>query len=93
MKEAIVVGVPGPWPDKKALMQALLARPSPELLAAGPLLYEINSQTSLLLDLEPHNPSMKRAFQVAGQGKLPPQVLADIGNTPRPPTSSATSGA
>lgn len=30
------------------------------------------------LDFTPHDPQMRRAFEIAGQGKMPPQVLDQI---------------
>lgn len=77
----VVVGVPGGWPDAQAAQRALLERHG--LLFAGDtsVLIDTNDPDApdpLVIELQARDPQLRRAFELAGGGRLPAPLLERI---------------
>lgn len=77
----VVVGVPGTWLDAQAAQQALLERHG--LLFAGDasVLIDTNDPEApdpLVVEAYDRDPHLRRAFELAGGGRLPPELLARL---------------
>ena len=85
MKVESVVCVPGPWPDRDALVDAvaeLQAQDGPRFLMAGKLMVELVTEGALEWEWHPGDPKLARAFEVAGRGGLSRRELAAIADAP-----------
>ena len=67
MTPRIIVGVPGPWPDYRALTQAI-AQAHTGYIAAGLVMMEIGGAMGFAIDFYPHDPKLRSAFRAAGGG-------------------------
>lgn len=77
MDQQLVIGVPGEWPDRAAIFQAIMEKSGGYYLAAESLLHP-RAKSHWQLDIYPHQPSLRKAFEVAGRGKLQPDLLDRI---------------
>jgi hypothetical protein len=80
-----VVCVPGPWPDRDALVSAvaeLQAQDGPRFLMADTMMVEMVTEGALEWEWRPRDPKLARAFEVAGRGALSRRELAAIAAAP-----------
>jgi hypothetical protein len=85
MKVESVVCVPGPWPDREALLRAvaeLLAEDGPRFVMAGAVMVEVVTEGALEWEWHPRDAGLARSFEVAGRGGLTPRELAAIAEAP-----------
>lgn len=78
----VVVGVPGAWPDAQAAQRALVERHG--LLFAGDasVLIDTNDPDApdpLVIEVQEGDPHLRRAFELAGGGRLPAELLERLG--------------
>ncbi|TNE85010.1 MAG: DUF2314 domain-containing protein [Deltaproteobacteria bacterium] len=82
MSEAqIIVCVPGPWEGPQDLIKASIEAgrgAMPEYLIAGPAMMHVPTRKAFRVDMQGPHPSMREAFEYAGQGRLSPETLAAI---------------
>jgi len=74
----IILGIPGKWPTRSDLVRAI-AEFSEGYLFAGNVLMNVKSQASWTVDVYEHDPKLRRAFEVAGQGLIDEPMLDQIG--------------
>ena len=77
-KVTIVIGVPGVWPDRAALVRAVTENNLNELLMAGKILMRLPSQHGFEFEIYNHDPNLRRAFAIAGEGWITDTELAQI---------------
>ena len=70
----IVVGVPGKWSDGSAIVTDI-AKYSGGYLFAGEVLMQMDTGWSCGAEIYEHDPQLKTAFDVAGGGRIPVNVL------------------
>ncbi|HST58771.1 MAG TPA: DUF4261 domain-containing protein [Longimicrobium sp.] len=75
----LVVGVPGPWESRTALMEALIGAKGGAYLFAGQIFMEVETKRSCEIGLYEHDDQLRRAFEFAGGGALPGPLLNAIG--------------
>jgi uncharacterized protein YegJ (DUF2314 family) len=75
----IVVGIPGPWESEQDLMKSLLEDNEGELILLGLMLFDPHAQEHCWVDMRGFNPRMRKAFEVAGGGRIPNETLNLIG--------------
>jgi len=73
----IIVGVPGPWRERTELMQAL-ARQGTDYMFAGLVFVEQSTRTSCEFDFAGHDPELRGAVEIAGQGKFSAAELDEV---------------
>jgi hypothetical protein len=65
----IVVGVPGPWRERRELMEAL-ARQGTDYMFAGLLFVEQSTRTTCEFAFFDHEPGLRQKMEIAGQGEF-----------------------
>lgn len=74
----IIIGVPGPWQDRSAVLRAIFSLGS-GYLYAGQYLMDTVTRKSYLVEILEHDPRLQEAFRVASGGGMLPDDLAAIG--------------
>ena len=74
----IVVGIPGPWKSRSEVVVSIVGGKT-GYIAGGSVLLEIETQTAFTLEVCGPDPSMQRAFEIAGQGRFSADQLDEIG--------------
>ena len=74
----LVVGVPGPWKERRDLVTSIVETSGGEYLFAGQVLMETASKQFCQLELYEHDGEQRRAFEVAGVGTLSETLLDAI---------------
>lgn len=75
----LLLCVPGPWKDRSDFVRAVISETKGEFMFAGMILANPSRKDHVPLDFAPHDPQMRQAFELAGQRKLPAQLLDRIG--------------
>ncbi|MGC1273870.1 MAG: hypothetical protein WBC44_09200 [Planctomycetaceae bacterium] len=80
MNQDLVIGIPGPWTDSSDFTRKLVTgvEPMGRYLFAGRILADSKAKDHVPLDFCPVDASMAGAFEIAGQGKIPAEVLGEI---------------
>jgi Domain of unknown function (DUF4261) len=73
----IIVGVPGPWRNRSELMHAL-ARQGTNYMFAGLIFIEQSTQIHCEFELHGHDPGLRGAFEIAGQGEFSDAQLSAV---------------
>ena len=73
----VVIGVPGVWPDRSDIVTAI-AKHSGGYLFAGMILMHIDTKWSCTLEIYGRDPEMRRAFEIAGGGRIAESELKAI---------------
>jgi len=73
----IVVGIPGKWSDRSAIVESF-ARSECGHIFAGGILMNIETKWSCQLEIYDHDPELREAFQAAGGGRIDDAMLDDI---------------
>jgi hypothetical protein len=74
----LLLCIPGPWRDRSDFIRAIVSETQGEFMFAGMILAHPKGNDHVPLEFAPHYPQMRRAFELAGQGKLSSQVLDQI---------------
>ncbi len=77
-KVTIVIGVPGAWPDRAALVRAMTENNLNELLMAGKIIMRLPTRHGFEFEVYDHDPNLRRAFAVAGEAWITDAELAQI---------------
>lgn len=75
----IVVGIPGQWADRSAILESI-ARHSGGYLFAGMVLMHVETKWSCSLEIYENDPDLLRAFEIAGAGRFSAAQLDEIDN-------------
>ncbi len=77
-KVTTIIGVPGMWPDRSAIIRAVTKSNMGEYLLAGRMLMHLPTRHGFEFEIYPHDPNLRRAFLYAGQGWITEPELARI---------------
>jgi hypothetical protein len=78
VKRELLLCVPGPWKDRSEFVQAVVGQTKGEFMFAGMILANPGKKDHVPLDFTPVDLQMRKAFEIAGQGRLSPQILDRI---------------
>jgi hypothetical protein len=79
MESELIICIPGTWPDRKDFLRQVIEHESVgRYMFAGMMLADLKEKDHVPLDFCPADPQMSRAFKIAGQGKIPAEVLEQI---------------
>lgn len=67
-KAGVTLWVPGPWPDRKAFLEAVAASNGGAVLAAGPMMFDAGKKRHALFDVLPRDEALAQAMFV-GSGR------------------------
>ncbi len=76
-KPQIIIGVPGKWESRSALVQAI-AGESGGLIFAGRILMDTKTMQSWEMEIYEHDPALQNAFRLAGRGSVTDAKLEAI---------------
>ena len=76
----MILCVPGPWKNRGEFVRGACAQTQDDFLFAGSVLACPGRNDHIPLDFEEADPSVAKAFEIAGQGKLSQKVLGQIGS-------------
>ena len=74
----LLLCIPGPWKDRSDFVRTLISETKGEFMFAGMILANPGKKDHVPLDFAPHDPQMRQAFELAGQGKLSALLLGRI---------------
>ena len=74
----VIISVPGPWPDKGEIVEAVTKRWGPRFQMRGMTIVNTESKQKAALEIYDFNEHMEKAFEIAGQGKIDRRVLEQI---------------
>ena len=77
MKPKTVIGIPGTWATRAEIVQAI-AKDSGGYIFAGQVLMEVATKNSWTLEVYDHEPNLRSAFEIAGQGAFSSSLLDQI---------------
>ena len=77
MQPQIIVGIPGLWKTRTEIVQSIVSN-SNGLVFAGTVVLDTKTKEGFPLHIYEHDPSLAKAFQIAGQGKIPELTIAQI---------------
>src|SRR5437762_2842096 len=72
----VIMGVPGPWPDRAALTQAVASRS--DWLFAGSVLRHQQTGAAFEVEIYDRDPGLRSAFEIAGEGRFDASDLDQI---------------
>lgn len=76
MDRELIVCIPGPWRDRADFIgRVITTEPNGRLMFAGGILVDVQQQDHVPLEFCDPDPRMARAFETAGQGRLPQECL------------------
>lgn len=76
MDRELIICIPGPWRDRADFIgRVITTEPKGRFMFAGGILADIQQQDHVPLEFCDPDPRMARAFETAGQGKLPQECL------------------
>lgn len=79
MQRELIICIPGPWRDRADFIgRVITTEPQGRFMFAGGILADIQQQDHVPLEFCAPDPRMVRAFETAGQGKLPAECLEQI---------------
>jgi hypothetical protein len=79
MQPELILCVPGPWKDRSDLVRSSISETKGEFMFAGMILACPGRKDHVQVTFAPPDPQLKNAFEIAGQGKLQPELLEQIG--------------
>jgi hypothetical protein len=77
MQPQIVVGIPGVWKTRTEIVQSIVSN-SGGLIFAGTVILDTKTQEGFPLHVYEHDPSLAKAFKIAGQGRISDQTIDQI---------------
>jgi hypothetical protein len=79
MSPELVICIPGTWADRgEFLLKVITLETDGRYMFAGMVLADTTAKDHVPLGFCPADPNMAEAFEIAGHGKIPPEVLAAI---------------
>ncbi len=77
-KITIIIGVPGMWADRSAIVQAVTKNNMNRLMMMGKMIFHVPTQNGFEFEIYPHDANLRRAFMYAGQDWITEPELAQI---------------
>jgi hypothetical protein len=80
MTRELILCIPGMWPDRSDFLgQVITHEPDGRYMFAGLILADLKTKDHVPLDFCDPDPNIAEAFKIAGQGRLPADVLHQLG--------------
>jgi len=79
LEPELLLCIPGPWNDRSEFVRTIVSETDGEFLFAGMIMAQPGRNEHVPLDFAPHDPQMRKAFEIAGQGQLPEPLLQQLG--------------
>ena len=77
MQPQIIVGIPGLWKTRTEIVQSIVSD-SGGLVFAVAVIMDTKTKEGYPLHIYEHDSQLAKAFQIAGQGRIPEQTIAQI---------------
>ena len=74
----LLLCIPGPWADRSDFVRAVISETKGEFMFAGVILANPAKKDHVPLDFGPHDPQMRQAIEIAGQGRLSTRLLDQV---------------
>lgn len=74
----MIVAIPGPWKDRSEFVARIVSSTDGKFMMGGPMLAIPSERDHIMVEFADADPSMRRAFQVAGRGQLNGPTLGAI---------------
>jgi len=79
MTRELIICVPGKWNDRNDfLRQVITCEPKGRYMFAGMVLADVEAKDHVPLEFCPADSQIPKAFEIAGQGKIPADVLVHV---------------
>ncbi len=79
MTPELIICIPGTWTDRSDLLrQVITYEPKGRYMFAGMVLADVEAKDHVPLEFCPADPHIPKAFEIAGQGKIPSEILARL---------------
>lgn len=79
MSNQLLICVPGPWTDRSEFLRRIVSLDPPgQFMFAGKILADVAGNDHVTIEITPAFPRMRRAFEIAGQGKIAAETLDAI---------------
>lgn len=79
MTPELIICIPGTWKDRSDFISRVITcEPEGRYVFAGMVFADVQANDHVPLDFCPADPNIPRAFEIAGQGKLPAEILARL---------------
>src|SRR5687768_14808254 len=79
MTAELIICIPGTWTDRNDFIRkVIIHEPKGRYIFAGMVLADIAAKDHVPLDFYPADPHIPQAFEIAGQGKIPSDVLGRL---------------
>jgi hypothetical protein len=77
MQPQIIVGIPGVWKTRTEIVQSIVSN-SDGFIFAGTVIMDTKTKEGFPLHVYEHDPSLAKAFKIAGQGRISDQTIDQI---------------
>jgi len=75
----LIICIPGIWKDRSDFIgQVITSAPKGRYMFAGMILADVQAKDHVPLDFCPADLNIPKAFEIAGQGKIPAEILARL---------------
>jgi hypothetical protein len=75
----LILCIPGPWKDRSDFLQQIITQePKGRFMFAGMILADVTEQDHVPLEFTPADTRIPDAFEIAGQGRIPPEVIEQL---------------
>jgi hypothetical protein len=71
--------VPGPWSDRTQFIKRVVVETKGEFMFAGMIIAEPAKKRHVILEFSGPDERLRRAFEIAGQGKVLPTIVEEVG--------------
>lgn len=79
MTPDLIICIPGTWTDRSDLLRRVItSEPEGRYIFAGMVLADVEAKDHVPLEFCPADPHIPRAFETAGQGKIPSEILVRL---------------
>ncbi len=80
MEPELILCIPGSWKNRSDFVRSIVEGTNGEFMFAGMILACPSRKEHVQLDFTDADPHIKKAFEIAGRGKLSPNLFDQIGN-------------
>ena len=75
----LILCIPGPWADRSDFLRRVITHaPEGRFMFAGGMLADTHAKDHVMAHVAPHDPDLRHAFALAGQGRVGEDTLAAV---------------